>query len=517
MKFAKIIFIFSLFFAFCVANETQIKDDAKSQTTKTAQSDRKTAAKAGTPTKISNESEAKADSKKKSEAKTSEKPDYFDIPKEEINLFLDSEMAGDFNLSQTLNTINESLEKSPLKLHADTINPAKIIICVIILFAFWLLRLILPPLLLRLARKLFHKLSSKTMSESQVSAVFTKQNILPFTLILYFGGFSLCLAVIYYPQSVNLWLSNTFAIIYALLWSWLFMTLLNSFGVVFASKLAQKSGKKQVANLIIKIAQIIIVLTLVLVILAHLGVNISAIIASLGIGGVAIALATKDIIANFFASLLIAFDESLNQGDLVEIADVEGIIVETGLRKTAIRTFDNALVYIPNSNVMAANVKNWAKRKLGRSLKITLGVSYDASAAQLENCINDLREYLAKSELVAHGEDSALNLGDYSAKYRQNFVSLNDLEGYKNACTVTLLGFGDSSINIECDFYTKTIITAEFKQARQVLLLDFMKIIEKNGLTFAFPSLSVYMEKTGLEAGLSKDGFAASGKGVGKA
>lgn len=99
------------------------------------------------------------------------------------------------------------------------------------------------------------------------------------------------------------------------------------------------------------------------------------------------------------------------------------------------------------------------------------------------------------SDLVAHDEDSALKYGDHTTKYRQNLVSINDLEGYKNACYVALSEFADSSINIELYFYIKEIGGKDFREARQSLMLEFMRIIEKNGLTFAFPSRSIYIEK----------------------
>ncbi len=122
--------------------------------------------------------------------------------------------------------------------------------------------------------------------------------------------------------------------------------MLDGYGVVLVSKLAQKVEKRS-CNLIIKILYFVIIIIALLYILAQLGFNISAIIASLGIGGLAVALAAKDIIANFFASILLLFDNSFNQGDWVEVSGIEGTVVETGLRKTTIRTFDNCLVFLP--------------------------------------------------------------------------------------------------------------------------------------------------------------------------
>lgn len=375
----------------------------------------------------------------------------------------------------------------------EWVNAGKLVISALILVLFYVLRVFLPPLFLFCLMKLFFKNSSTAMNKTEVRELFIDKNQKPFSLILFFYAFSVCFAIFYYPSPVNITINNIFYIIYVILFAWLVVGLLNSYGIMLVSKLAQRSGKKEVANLIIKILYFIIIIIATLLVLAHLGFNVSAIIASLGIGGLAVALAAKDIIANFFASLIISFDDSFNQGDWIEVAGIEGNVVETGLRKTTVRTFDNSLVFLPNSTIMNANIRNWSKRKVGRHIKMILGVAYDAKPEQLEKCVNDLKAYLNENPLVAHADDSALNR-HYSAKYRQNLVSVNDLEGYKNACYVGLSEFADSSINIELYFYTKATSSGEFRDARQALMLDFMRILEKNGLAFAFPSLSIYVE-----------------------
>lgn len=316
----------------------------------------------------------------------------------------------------------------------------------------------------------------------------------PAGILLICYAISLCLTIAVYPAPLSIGLSNLFHIIYAVLIAWLVLKILDGYGVVLVSKLAQRSGKKEVVNLVIKILYFIIIVIAFLYVLAQLGFNISAIIASLGIGGLAVALAAKDIIANFFASILLLFDNSFNQGDWVEVSGIEGTVVEIGLRKTTIRTFDNSLVFLPNSTIMGANIKNWSKRRMGRHVRMYLGVGYDATPEKLENCVKDLKEFLHTSNLVAHEEDSALKYGDHTTKYRQNLVSINDLEGYKNACYVALSEFADSSINIELYFYTKAVGAKDFREARQELMLEFMRIVEKNGLSFAFPSRSIYIE-----------------------
>ncbi len=370
-------------------------------------------------------------------------------------------------------------------------NTGKIVISLLVLAFFMSLRRFFSNIVYFILVRLVYRNKSDA---DDVKVIFIDNIKKPVGFLLVCYAISLCLTIITYPAPLSINLSNFFHIIYAVLIAWLILKILDGYGVVLVSKLAQKSGKKEVVNLVIKILYFVIFVIALLYILAQLGFNISAIVASLGIGGLAVALAAKDIIANFFASILLLFDNSFNQGDWVEVSGVEGTVVETGLRKTTIRTFDNCLVFLPNSTIMGANIKNWSKRRMGRHVKIYLGVGYDATPEKLENCVKDLRELLNTSPLVAHEDDGALKYGDHTTKYRQNLVSINDLEGYKNACYVALSEFADSSINIELYFYTKAIGAKEFREARQELMLEFMRIIEKNGLTFAFPSRSIYIE-----------------------
>ncbi|EDO9334481.1 mechanosensitive ion channel [Campylobacter coli] len=373
----------------------------------------------------------------------------------------------------------------------DFINTGKIVISILVLVFFMSLRRFFSNIVyFILVRLVYHNKSDA----DDIKVIFIDNIKKPVGFLLICYAISLCLTIATYPAPLSINLSNLFHIVYAVLIAWLILRILDGYGVVLVSKLAQKSGKKEVVNLVIKILYFVIIIIALLYILAQLGFNISAIIASLGIGGLAVALAAKDIIANFFASILLLFDNSFNQGDWVEVSGIEGTVVETGLRKTTIRTFDNCLVFLPNSTIMGANIKNWSKRRMGRHVRMYLGVGYDATPEKLEQCVKDLREFLHTSDLVAHDEDSALKYGDHTTKYRQNLVSINDLEGYKNACYVALSEFADSSINIELYFYTKEIGGKDFREARQSLMLEFMRIIEKNGLTFAFPSRSIYIE-----------------------
>lgn len=373
----------------------------------------------------------------------------------------------------------------------ESLNVGKIVISLLVIVFFASLRKFSSHILYFFLIKLVYR----NKDAEYIKKMFIEHIKKPVGWLLLAYGLNVCANIVYYPAPISLGIANLFYILYALFIVWVAFVLLDSYGIIFVSKIAQKSGKKEIVNVVVKILYFVVLIIALLFVLARLGFNISALITSLGIGGAAMALAAKDIIANFFASVMLLFDDSFNQGDWVEVLGVEGTIVETGLRKTTIRTFDNSLVFLQNSAIMSANIKNWSKRKVGRHIKMYLGVEYNATPQQLESCLKDLRECLETSPLVAHEGDCALNSCDITTKYRQNLVSMNDLEGYKNACYVNLSDFADSSINIELYFYTKAVTAKDFRATKSALMLEFMKIIEKNSLSFAFPSQSIYIEK----------------------
>ncbi|EAL5740840.1 mechanosensitive ion channel family protein [Campylobacter lari] len=387
-------------------------------------------------------------------------------------------------LQNAINYINEQTSIS-------SVNVGKIVISIVVIVFFYSLKFYLAKILYFILIRLF----GKNSANMEIKTHFLEKLQGPVGWFLFAYAIGICFTIFYYPAPVDIRISNILSIAYVILTAWLVINIFDSYGMVIVAKLAEKSGKREVVNLIIKILYFIIIVIAVLFVLAHLGFNISALIASLGIGGLAVALAAKDIIANFFASVLLLFDNSFNQGDWVEISGIEGTIVEIGLRKTTIRTFDNSLVFLPNSTIMGTNIKNWSKRKIGRHVKLFIGVTYDARPEQLEQCVEDIRYLLATSPLIAQVDDSALNHGGTRARYRQNLVSVNDLEGYKNSTYVAVSGFGASSIDIEVYFYTKAVDAAGFREARQSILLELMKIVERNKLSFAFPSQSLYIEK----------------------
>jgi MscS family membrane protein len=124
-----------------------------------------------------------------------------------------------------------------------------------------------------------------------------------------------------------------------------------------------------------------------------LDLPIASVVAGLGIGGLAVALAAQDAVKNFFGSLMVIIDRPFSVGDAVKIGDVEGSVAELGFRSTRIRTFYNSLVTIPNGNLISATVANLGARQI-RRWRTMLSLTYDTPPEKIERAMTVVREVL---------------------------------------------------------------------------------------------------------------------------
>lgn len=253
---------------------------------------------------------------------------------------------------------------------------------------------------------------------------------------------------------------------------------------------ADKKVKSEVINVGIKIVNFIIMIIGLLVVLHFAGANLTTVLSGLGIGGFAVALAAKDSLANFFGTLSILLSDVFSQGDWIVASGQEGTVVEIGLRVTTLRTFDNAIIAIPNSILANQNVKNWNKRLLGRRIKMNIGVKYDSKSEDLRNAVEEIRHMLDQ-----HPKIATLNTKyDYSKRRSAKLVSKDDEMGIKKNLLVYLDEFSASSINILIYCFSKSVNWREWLETKEDVMYKIMEILEKNSLEFAFPSMSIYKE-----------------------
>lgn len=204
----------------------------------------------------------------------------------------------------------------------------------------------------------------------------------------------------------------------------------------------------------------------VIFIIQEWGYNVGAIITGLGIGGVAVALAAKDTIANLFGSIMILIDKPFKIGDWIIVNDIEGIVEDIGFRSTRIRTFAKALVSIPNSIVATNSITNWSMRDR-RRINFSIGVTYSTPRNLLEKAVKEINEMLRLHPLI-----------------------------HKEPLMVYFTDFNASSLDIFIYCFTTTAEWGKYLEIKQDINLKIMEILENLGIDFAFNSMSIYIEKT---------------------
>jgi len=288
-------------------------------------------------------------------------------------------------------------------------------------------------------------------------------------------------------------ISRVFNMIYGFFFVLIIYKVVNTVASIKLSEIGtgQKQVKNELINVGIKIVNFIILVMGLLIILYFAGVNLTAVLSGLGIGGFAVAFAAKDTISNFFGTLSILFSDVFSQGDWIVVDGKEGVVVEIGLRVTTIRTFDNALIAIPNGTFASKDVQNWDRRILGRRIKMKLGVKYNSKSQDIKNAIAEIREMLDKHPSIA----TVNTKYEHRQSRGTRLVSKDDLQGVKKTLLVYLDEFGDSSMNILVYCFTKSVKWDEWLETKEDVMHKIMEIFEKNSLEFAFPSMSIYNEE----------------------
>lgn len=219
------------------------------------------------------------------------------------------------------------------------------------------------------------------------------------------------------------------------------------------------------APLVRKSLRIFIVIMAVLMAIQTFGYPVTGVLASLGIGGLAFALAARDTVSNIFGSLMIIFDRPFQTGDWIKAGDMEGVVEEIGFRSTKIRTFAKTLISVPNNIIANMALDNFS-RMPKRRIRLTVGVTYDTRPDQMREAVSQIREML-KSHPAIHQEFFLVNFTD----------------------------FGASSLDIMVYCFTTSTVWAEYLDAREDVCLKIMDILEHLGLEIAFPSRTVYLRQ----------------------
>ena len=221
----------------------------------------------------------------------------------------------------------------------------------------------------------------------------------------------------------------------------------------------------QLVPLARKTLKLLVVIVGTLTTLQGFGFHVVSLLAGLGLGGLALALAAQDTAANVFGSITIFLDQPFQIGNLVRIGDTEGVIEEIGFRSTRIRTAYSSVVTLPNSVVAKEKIDNLGLRKNFRT-RWVLGVTYDTSPERLSGFIDTIQYML----------------------HQHPKVLKEDIRVYFN-------NLGDFSLQILVQFFIAPVpLPKDELLIQQEILFEIMKLAEKLDVSFAFPTQTIQLE-----------------------
>jgi MscS family membrane protein len=230
--------------------------------------------------------------------------------------------------------------------------------------------------------------------------------------------------------------------------------------------------RPEAANAVIRLSATLmkalaVIVGLVVIFYYFAGINVTAVVAGLGIGGIAVAFAAQKSIENFFGGLFLVWDKPIRLGDFCRAGEHQGTVEHIGIRSTQIRTLARTLVSIPNGQLSSISVENFAMRDR-HLFRHTLNLRYETTADQLRFVLARIRELLYQHPRV----DSA-------------------------TARVRFIGFGPSSLDVEIFAYVLETVPEAFLAVQEDLLLRVMDLVEAGGSGFAFPSQTLYIAKGG--------------------
>jgi len=276
-----------------------------------------------------------------------------------------------------------------------------------------------------------------------------------------------------YLTQYHVLVSKVIGILLCLIIGWVFAKVMNKLGPKLIKKAAKQDGARQHAagvRALIRLAKIGVWIILSLVILGLLDVPLSGLLTFGGVGGIAIALSAKDLLANFAGGMMIYMNRHFSVGDWIYSPDrdLQGTVEDIGWRLTRIRSFGKRPIYVPNAifnNVIIVN----ASKMTNRRIKQTMGLRYD-DADKIELILADIRKMLGKHKDIDQKTTTLVNLIDQGA-------------------------FGPSEISFMIYTFANTIDWAEFQKIQDNVMLKVYAIITKHGAQIAFPTRTVQLEK----------------------
>ncbi|MBL4652768.1 MAG: mechanosensitive ion channel family protein [Flavobacteriales bacterium] len=260
--------------------------------------------------------------------------------------------------------------------------------------------------------------------------------------------------------------SYQFALIITI--AWIALRVLEFFMLLLTRKADKTDGKQddQIIAFVREILRIVLIIITAFIILGNVfEIEMGPLLAGLGVGGLALALAAKESLENLLSSFTIFFDKPFVMGDFVKVGDVYGTVEKVGFRSTRLRTPEKSYVTIPNKKMIDAELDNLSLRTF-RRVRQTIGLLYGTPSESIQAIVSDIQKLI----------------DDHKNTNQDGLVRFTE--------------FGASSLDIMVNYYVDTMDWSVYLDVKQEINYKIMEIVEKHKSDFAFPTQTIHLEKS---------------------
>ena len=251
--------------------------------------------------------------------------------------------------------------------------------------------------------------------------------------------------------------------------------------IVASEHLRRRSLDSQLIRLGMRFVGIVVAIGLLMQAASKLGFPAYSVLAGLGVGGLAVALAARDSLANLFGSVLIMFEKPFRVGHRIRVVGSEGVVEEVGFRSTRVRTAEKSLITIPNNTIVNATIEDLSLRTMYRQ-RFFVQVTYGTSRPKLESLVLGIKQLISDHPMTN-----------------------------KESIQVRFNDFGESSLNVLVSFYLVVPDSATELKEREEILLRVMDLAKEIGVEFAFPTRTLFVETMPTTARSGSAGAGALG------
>lgn len=271
-----------------------------------------------------------------------------------------------------------------------------------------------------------------------------------------------------YPDNFVKAIDNAYRILIVLDITWVFARLIGGLLEIYLEK--DSTGQTHKMMPIIKRTALVLVWIIGIVMaLSNIGVNISALLGTLGIGGIAFALAAQDTVKNIFGAFTIFTDKPFNIGDTIRVDSFEGTVIDVGARSTKIMDYDKRIITFPNYKITDANIINISSEPM-RRVVLNIGLTYDTTPEKMKEALDILKAIPGRVENVSSNPSDT---------------------------TAVFTNYADSALVIMYIYFIEK--QGDILGVTSNMNMEILSSFNKAGLEFAFPTQTIYIQKDEIE------------------